>query len=146
MAGISEKLARITQWRMYPGLLGRRLPDEPGVQEEGKEELSGPVAQFGRMLASGDSFPVIQPARRLLRRGWLASHTLIPIVHDHARVAPHHHHPAVHHKNSQGRRARQPKCARTRALTHHPCGVGGAVHLEGSSRVRKGRYKNLLKV
>jgi hypothetical protein len=24
--------------------------------------------------------------------------------------------------------------------------VGGAVHLEGSSRVRKGRYKNLLKV
>ena len=67
-------------------------------------------------------------------------------VHDHARAAPHHHHPAVHHKNSQGRRARQPKCARTRALTHHPCGVGGTVHLEGSSRVRKGRYKNLLTV
>jgi hypothetical protein len=26
-----------------------------------------------------------------------------------------------------------PKCARTRALTHRPCGVGGDVHLEGSS-------------
>jgi hypothetical protein len=38
-----------------------------------------------------------------------------------------------------------PKCARTRALTHHPGGVGGAVHLEGSSEAPEGVI-NLLKV
>ena len=31
-----------------------------------------------------------------------------------------------------------PKRARTRALTHHPCGVGGDVHLEGSSEGPEG--------
>jgi hypothetical protein len=30
------------------------------------------------------------------------------------------------------------KCTRTRALTHHPGGVGGAVHLEGSSEGPEG--------
>jgi hypothetical protein len=59
-------------------------------------------------------------------------------VHDHARVAPHQHHQAVHHRNSQGLRARQLKCSRTHALTHHPCGIGGAVHLEGSSEGPEG--------
>ena len=102
MAGISEKLAHITQRRMYPGLLGRRPPDEP-------------------------------VSLRLLRRGWLASYALIPKCTTMPESPPTSTIRQYITRTARAGEPRQPKCARTRALTHHPCGVGGDVHLEGSS-------------